>query len=260
MNCSNLTSITCWATNAPTLGDNAFENIPNSGRIYVPSNLEGTYEGSTNWSGYAAKIDAIPEGTKMTSSTNNISTGTFAGNWTTYYYSGANMQAPEDVTVYKAALSGHALSLIPIADRIITAGQAVILKSESPSIALSVVASDSEDNYDDNAMQGVDVATPQAANTTYYVLSKKGGNFGFFKLASTKKLGANKAYLTLNAGGDSREFYGFDIEAETSEIVNTDYSDNTDEGDGQIYDLQGRKVQQSVRGIYVKDGKKFVVK
>ena len=49
-------------------------------------------------------------------------------------------------------------------------------------------------------------------------------------------------------------------EAETSEIVNTDYSDNTDEGDGQIYDLQGRKVQQPVRGIYVKDGKKIVVK
>ena len=62
------------------------------------------------------------------------------------------------------------------------------------------------------------------------------------------------------ANSNAREFYGFDIDAETTEIVNTDYSDNTDEGDGQIYDLQGRKVQQPVRGIYVKDGKKIVVK
>ncbi len=258
-NCSNLTSVTCWATNAPTLGDNAFKDTQNLEKIYVPSGCVDDYTGATNWSVYDSKIDAFPA-EKLTVATNNILSGTFAGNWSTYYNSAVNMQAPEDVTVYKAALSGHALSLIPIADRIITAGQAVILKSESPSIALSVVASDSEDNYDDNALQGVDVATPQAANTTYYVLSKKGGNFGFFKLASTKKLGANKAYLTLNAGGDSREFYGFDIDAETAEIVNTDYSDNTDEGDGQIYDLQGRKVQQPVRGIYVKDGRKIVIK
>jgi nucleoside-diphosphate-sugar epimerase len=43
-------------------------------------------------------------------------------------------------------------------------------------------------------------------------------------------------------------------------ITNTDCTDNTDEGDGQIYDLQGRKVQQPVRGIYVQNGKKIVVK
>ena len=246
------------------MGDNAFKNTPNYGRIYVPSNLEGIYEGCTNWSVYATKIDAIPA-EKLTVVPHNISLGTLAGNWSTYYNSAVNMQAPKGVTVYKATLSGTSLSLIPIADRIITAGQAVILKKATEgSIVFSIATATPTGDYSDNVLKGVDatttIGTSAYADKVIYTLAGPNGNLGFYKYTGTT-LGANKAFLALDAAvtNNAREFL-FSFDAETTEIVNTDYSDSTDKGDGQIYDLQGRKVQQPVRGIYVKDGKKIVVK
>ena len=113
-------------------------------------------------------------------------------------------------------------------------------------------------------LKGVDatttIGTSAYADKVIYTLAGPNGNLGFYKYTGTT-LGANKAFLALDATvtNNAREFL-FSFDAETTEIVNTDYSDNTDKGDGQIYDLQGRKVQQPVRGIYVKDGKKFIVK
>ena len=205
----------------------------------------------SGWSDYADDIEPI-------TLTANDAGGTL-GRWCTYYNGLADVTVAEGTTVYTAKLNNQGgVTLTPTGSQIIKRGEAVLLNS-SDNITLSSAADSGDGVYTGNELQGVDVATAQAANTTYYVLSKKDDKFGFFKLANTKKLGANKAYLAV-ANSNAREFYGFDIDVEATEIVNTDYSDNADKGDGQIYDLQGRKVQQPVRGIYVQNGKKIVVK
>ena len=195
--------------------------------------------------------------------TMNLNANTAGDNkWMTFYNNYANFQADENTTVYMAKLNGSSsVTLTEVTDRKVPAGKAVILKTPAdvnPVMTSGCTASSAD--YDDNELKGVSYTTAQDANKIYYVLSKKDDNFGFYRLKNTIDLGANKAYLAVDAGTGAREFYGFDIDAETTEIVNTDYSDNTDEGDGQIYDLQGRKVQQPVRGIYVKNGHKFIVK
>ena len=56
--CSGLTSITCEATTPPTLGYNALYDTNNC-PIYVPSASVTAYQGTSGWSDYSSRIQAI---------------------------------------------------------------------------------------------------------------------------------------------------------------------------------------------------------
>ena len=56
--CESLTSITCYPTTPPTLGERAFD-ATNDSPIYVPSQSLNAYITATNWSAYANRIKAI---------------------------------------------------------------------------------------------------------------------------------------------------------------------------------------------------------
>ena len=60
-NCLALTSITCLAETPPTLGTNAFYNVPVTYTIYVPAASVDAYKVATNWSSLADHIQAIAE-------------------------------------------------------------------------------------------------------------------------------------------------------------------------------------------------------
>ena len=55
-----LTTVTCRATNPPTLDALAFEGSSNIAHIYVPTESVETYKAATNWSAFANIIEAIP--------------------------------------------------------------------------------------------------------------------------------------------------------------------------------------------------------
>ena len=59
--CSSLASITCRATTPPSLGSNAFRNVPASCPIYVPSSSVDAYKVATNWKARKDYIQAIVE-------------------------------------------------------------------------------------------------------------------------------------------------------------------------------------------------------
>ena len=89
-----------------------------------------------------------------------------------------------------------------------------------------------------------------------YVLNKKNGVVGFYKLSASGTIGANKAYLTYtpSASAPAREFFGFSettgIEMPKAEVV---------ENDAEVYDLQGRRVQNPTKGLYIVNGKKVFI-
>ena len=56
--CDSLKSVICKPTTPPTLGGDAFVGAPISA-IYVPAESVDAYKSATNWSKYAAKIQAI---------------------------------------------------------------------------------------------------------------------------------------------------------------------------------------------------------
>ena len=81
--------------------------------------------------------------------------------------------------------------------------------------------------------------TPQDGTTNYYVLSKVNDNFGFFKLSSTKKLGAHKAYLEVAPSNNAPEYLGFD---ENTTAISEHESHKSYELSGERYSLDGRKL------------------
>jgi hypothetical protein len=179
--------------------------------------------------------------------------------WATYYNSAANMKADANTTVYKAAVNGSSLTLTEIADKVINAGEAVILKSTGASIAMTTSAAASASDYSGNDLEGVDVATAVDANYNYYVLSNVGSTLGFYKYNGTT-LGANKAFIKTNAKTNATsapEFIVFN-DGNTTSIRETLSVPNAKQN--AYFDLQGRRVVQPSKGLYIVNGKKVVIK
>ena len=77
--------------------------------------------------------------------------------------------------------------------------------------------------------------------------------YGFYKVATDATVPAGKAYLKVSAG--VRDFLAF-AEGETDGIQSL--RETAEEG--AVYNLAGQRVQKAQRGIYVKNGRKVVVK
>ena len=178
--------------------------------------------------------------------------------WTTFYNGTTSFTADANTTVYKAAMNGtSSLTLTAVANREIPSGQAVILKSSSANITLTQVASTTADLSGNVLMGGTEVSAGYDA----YTLSRGSagtGTVGFYKFNGSS-LNGNRAHLEIEQGASAPAFIGFGdggttaIEAPTATIIVED---------GETYDLTGRRIegQPTRKGIYVKNGQKFIVK
>ena len=178
--------------------------------------------------------------------------------WCTYYNPTTNVKvSTAGVSIYKAALSGETLALSKVDGNVIKGGQAVVLKSTVGGELDMVETSDAATgDYTGNELKGTTEAIN--GNGKIYVLNCTQENgVGFYQLSTTGTLGANKAYLEYN-GSNARAFFSFGFDDETSGIENTSSTDDTNRGE--VYDLQGRQVKQPARGLYIKSGKKVVIK
>lgn len=104
-------------------------------------------------------------------------------------------------------------------------------------------------DFTGNSLQGVgDPAGLTAADpSTTYVLNKKSSGIGFYKLKAGKTAGVGKAYLTYSGGGAmAREFFGF---SETTSV--DDVRSTKEDAPGDVFDLQGRRVSQPTKGLYI---------
>ena len=187
--------------------------------------------------------------------------GNVAGEyWATYYNSAQGYTADENTTVYQAAVNSGktAVVLTEVTGREIPAGKGVVLKSSAATITLTPTTT--TQTLEGNELTGVDVAT--AAPSNAYCLSKEttgsARGVGFYTYEGT--IPAHRAYLVVAGGPSSaRGFLGFGDDDNTTGISLPEAV--VIENDGPIYDLSGRRIiGQPQKGIYVKNGKKFVIK
>ena len=172
--------------------------------------------------------------------------------WATYYNGTTSFTADENTTVFQAALSGSSLTLTAVPNREIPATKAVILKSSSATITLTPAST--TETLEGNELQGTATSITNPGNA--YVLNKTATNgVGFYKLSSTGTIGANKAYLTYSGPSQARSFFGFD---ETTGIEMPTAEDN-DNADAVVFDLQGRRVLNPTKGLYIVNGKKVFI-
>lgn len=182
--CTNLNlvkaSFTEWMDYAT---DNWLDGVAEEGTFVCPDALDKATTGTGNipdgWTAaFEVKANSKPE----------------THDYYTTFYSGKNAyQVPGDMTAYTAVAHGSILLLTPVANGIIPADEAVILKCTQSKCYLSYTT-ETATKSGDNALKGTGKATTLGAND--YALSLGQEGVGFYPWYG-KPIGANKAYLPL---------------------------------------------------------------
>lgn len=94
-------------------------------------------------------------------------------------------------------------------------------------------------------------------NRYIFAMMKTGdaSSVGFYKLTSSHTLGAHKAYLETSGGNDARVALRF---SDITDIQNVAVKEKKFE-DNAYYNLSGQRIAKPSKGIYIKNGKKFVI-
>ena len=121
---------------------------------------------------------------------------------------------------------------------------------------VSVPTCDSN-NVPENLLRGTLAPTyVEAAAAGYHNYGMSGGKF---KRISSGIVPANRAYLPIADAGEAREF-SFIFVDETTGVSGATRLNDKSQMINEIFDLQGRRVAQPKRGLYIMNGKKMVVK
>ena len=106
----------------------------------------------------------------------------------------------------------------------------------------------------DNKFIGVTASTEVGAGS-FVLYADETHTIGFYKTSGVFTVGANTAYLPADVA-PARSFIG--LFGETTGISSIQHSQFT--MPNEVYDLQGRRVAQPTKGLYIMNGKKMLVK
>lgn len=179
--------------------------------------------------------------------------------YATYYLPFA-AKAPEGVKAYAGTVSNGSVKLTEYANGVIPANEGVLLVSDNATSATFTLANDADVTTIDNDLKGVNDATEltNVENSEQVrIFSTKDGVVGFYKPNSNiTSLAANKAYVIAPATEGALALnFGGNVTGINSVSDNAAMPNNVE-----IYDLAGRRVSHAVKGVYVVNGKKIIVK
>lgn len=133
----------------------------------------------------------------------------------------------------------------------VPASEGVLLKGAANTYNIPIIASA---DPIDNDFVGVLAETPVA--DVIYVLMKDTKGVGFYKTGATFTVGAHTAYLPAQAGGNgARDFIGFGDDISTG--ISGELSVKSDVP---VYNLNGQRVNNAQKGLYIVNGRKVVIK
>lgn len=167
-----------------------------------------------------------------------------------------------EVTAYTAAVEDDAVTFNAVT-KYVPANAGILLKGDAKTYEIPVAYEPAAAELEDvtgNALVGVNENTKinqTDGGKTNFVLLKKDGVVGFFKVNATKgfTVGAHTAYLSAAVSDPAKGFFGFD---DNTTAVNSVLS--VSEEAAPAYNLQGQRVSDSYRGVVIVNGKKFVNK
>ena len=119
--------------------------------------------------------------------------------------------------------------------------------SETP-YTIPVVTTASADAISGNYLHATDGNSVEAGN---YVFAKQDDEVGFYKLGSATVIGKGKAYLSSTAASGARLSINFEEATAISSVKST-------ATESSCFDLQGRRVAQPTKGLYIINGKKVI--
>ena len=157
------------------------------------------------------------------------------------------------------------------AGRAVAANTGVILYGATTETKVRMIPAASNGTSAQANMLGNSAGGPKqivdVAGQTNYILAKKGGNVVFSRALpdgennTNKSLYMNKAYLSISTASGVNQFVlGFGEDGPTTGTGSLE-AGNAGSAAAPLYDLSGRRISQpATRGIYIRGGKKFMVK
>ena len=239
-----------------TLNTYTFSEGAQSSHYYIRSNATGigTY-----------CYDNTSNGTKVDRNTNPVTSGSYQTDWTVEeittlpvaisaagyatLYSPVALSIPSGITVYKATDNGDYLTLTAVAseaDDVIPANQGFIIAGAEGSHNFTVATGGSVDG---NALNGTTVAITRPSGS--YILADGTAGVGFYA-DGPGTIPGFKAYLA--AGGGGVKSFVFDDETAVKAIEAAMNPNKV------VYDLNGRRVENPAKGLYIVNGKKVIIK
>jgi len=157
------------------------------------------------------------------------------------------------ITAYTITISGDNAVLKPI-KKVAAGTPVVVYKAGADGTAIDVpITSEDADAVGVNALKISDGITATKDNDVFLLAKPAGEAVGFYKWNGDKSLSAGKVYLQVPPS-TAREFLGISIEGEATGI--TDVRGKM--ADVRYFNLNGQKVQNPGKGLYIVNGKKVV--
>ena len=244
-----------------TLGNNAF-GTQSTLKVHVPVDRSFAFKPEAGWSEYADKI------------VEELKIG--PNGYTSYYLENENFEVPAGCTAYiiKNVTQQGSTRFGKTTDVAIAAGSVIpkqtgfILKGTAGSTVAyrANLTGVTEVDVTGNLLVGTAVEKEfNGAGYKYYLFGKGAVGQGFYyqtgRDGNSIKLSAHRAGLKLSASGPdfapAKELI-FNFDDATTTGVNT-VQPAVEKKNDVIYDLQGRRVTNPSRGIYIVNGKKVVI-
>ena len=248
-----------------TYGTFCFAN----GTYYLTANGTAFQQGtSENIDASATTAFILEEATYANEPTMTVATGVDENKKIATFSAPFAFTLPAGIDAYivKQTPTGETatLELLANAGEVVAANTGVILLGETEASKVLMVpatttgAADAASLLGHSAGAPVDVVT---AGTNYILAKNSEGNIVFSKALegadNNKKLGMNKAYLQLSGLGVNQFKLDFGGTTTAIEGITTE----ADAANAPVYDLSGRRIAAPAhRGIYIRNGKKFMVK
>ncbi len=221
---------------------NAYEATDGGAELGLWNDANSNQSKWTFVEGYPVKLHA--------SGIDNVGNlGTFSASETT--------QIPNGVTAYYAqSIDGTTVALRPIDGNVVPAGEGVILESADATMAVMKPVASTATLSGNQFRNTASAVYDYNESETAYILAGHNNVATFCKLTSGT-IATNKAYLVQPAGDEAQVIkMNFGSEATGIESVAT-----TTDVNAPIYDLSGRRVMNAAKGgIYIQNGKKYIVK
>ena len=242
-----------------TLGGNAF-GTQSTLKVHVPVDRSFAFKPEAGWSEYTDKI------------VEELKIG--PNGYTSYYLENENFEVPAGCTAYiiKTVTQQGTANLGLTTEEAFAAGSVIpkqtgfILKGTAGSTVYYRAGLTGVTEVDVTGNLLVGTATEQeisGAGYKYYLFGKGAKGQGFYhqtgRDGNSIKLGAHRAGLKLATSGfaPAKELI-FNFDDATTTGVNT-VQPAVEKKNDVIYDLQGRRVTNPSRGIYIVNGKKVVI-
>ena len=137
------------------------------------------------------------------------------------------------------------------AGTVIPANTGILVKAPAGNCDFVVTSDEGKELENNSLVAAKEAVTSDGA--TFFALTKMDTKVGFAVVKEDVKIPAGKAYLKVPAATTAK-FFSLDGEATGINSV------KTAKADGAYYTLEGVKTTKPVKGLYIHNGKKIVVK